>query len=147
MEVCALRDEYANIAAKNVQVLGISTDTVEAQKQFAEKHKLPYPLLADYEKKGAMAYGVLTPQGYAKRTTFLMDKGGFIRRVDTQVKPQTHGKDVLAYLDALPAPLAEGQPMPDFALPDGDGKIVRLSDFKGKKNVALAFYPKAFTGG
>jgi len=43
--------------------------------------------------------------------------------------------------------MAEGQPMPDFALPDGDGKPVKLSDFKGKKNVALVFYPKAFTGG
>ncbi len=145
--MCALRDEHANIAAKDVQILGISTDTVEAQKQFAEKHRLPYPLLADPEKKVATAYGVLAPQGYARRTTFLIDKGGFIRRVDAQVKPQTHGKDVLAYLEALPPPIAEGKPMPDFTLPDGEGKPVKLSDFKGKKNVVLVFYPKAFTGG
>jgi peroxiredoxin Q/BCP len=144
--VCALRDEHANIAAKDVEVLGISTDNVETQKRFAEEHKLPYRLLADSEKKVSQAYGVLLPQGYAKRTTFLIDKGGFLRRVDAQVKPQTHGKDVVAYLDALPT-IAEGKPMPDFVLPDGDGKPVRLSDLKGKKNVALAFYPKAFTGG
>ncbi|MBI2821576.1 MAG: redoxin domain-containing protein [Acidobacteria bacterium] len=43
--------------------------------------------------------------------------------------------------------LKVGDPAPDFELPDQSGKIVRLSDFKGKKNVVLAFYVLAFTGG
>ena len=50
-----------------------------------------------------------------------------------------------------PAPpkthLKVGQPAPDFALRDTTGKEVKLSDFKGKKNVVLAFYVLAFTGG
>ncbi len=50
-----------------------------------------------------------------------------------------------------PAPpktnLKEGQAAPDFTLTDTEGKPVRLSDFKGKKNVVLAFYVLAFTGG
>ena len=50
-----------------------------------------------------------------------------------------------------PAPpkthLKVGQPAPDFTLPDTTGKPVKLSDFKGKKNVVLAFYVLAFTGG
>ena len=50
-----------------------------------------------------------------------------------------------------PAPpktfLKVGQPAPDFTLPDTTGKKVTLSDFKGKKNVVLAFYVLAFTGG
>lgn len=119
---------------------------METQKRFAEEYKLPYRLLADNEKKVATAYGVLRPEGFANRTTFLIDKGGFLRHMDTQVKTPTHGKDVQAYLDALPT-LAEGKAMPDFVLPDGDGKPVRLSDFKGKRNVALAFYPRAGTPG
>lgn len=50
-----------------------------------------------------------------------------------------------------PAPpkthLKVGQPAPDFILTDTEGKEVKLSDFKGKKNVVLAFYVLAFTGG
>ena len=52
---------------------------------------------------------------------------------------------------AQPAPpkthLKVGQPAPDFSLTDTAGKSVKLSDFKGKKNVVLAFYVLAFTGG
>lgn len=50
-----------------------------------------------------------------------------------------------------PAPLKThlkiGQPAPDFMLTDTEGKEVKLADFKGKKNVVLAFYVLAFTGG
>ncbi|CAN5789380.1 hypothetical protein BH18ACI4_BH18ACI4_15140 [soil metagenome] len=50
-----------------------------------------------------------------------------------------------------PAPpkthLKAGQPAPDFTLTDTEGKEVKLSDFRGKKNVVLAFYVLAFTGG
>lgn len=45
------------------------------------------------------------------------------------------------------ASLKVGDKAPDFELPDQNGNTVRLSDFKGKKNVALAFYVLAFTGG
>jgi peroxiredoxin len=38
-----------------------------------------------------------------------------------------------------------GQPAPDFALADQNGRTVRLSDFRGKKSVVLAFYIRAFT--
>ena len=50
-----------------------------------------------------------------------------------QAPPQTH--------------LQVGQQAPDFTLTDTAGKEVKLSDFKGKKNVVLAFYVLAFTGG
>jgi cytochrome oxidase Cu insertion factor (SCO1/SenC/PrrC family) len=43
--------------------------------------------------------------------------------------------------------LKVGDPAPDFTLTDQNGKQVKLSDFKGKKNVVLAFYVLAFTGG
>lgn len=50
-----------------------------------------------------------------------------------------------------PAPpstnLKVGMAAPDFTLNDTAGKPVKLSDFKGKKNVVLAFYVLAFTGG
>jgi peroxiredoxin len=45
------------------------------------------------------------------------------------------------------APLKVGDPAPDFTLADQNGAAVKLSDFRGKKNVVLAFYIKAFTSG
>ncbi|MGH9426495.1 MAG: redoxin domain-containing protein [Terriglobia bacterium] len=45
------------------------------------------------------------------------------------------------------AELKVGDRAPDFSLPDQDGRVVKLSDFHGKKNVVLAFYVLAFTGG
>lgn len=59
---------------------------------------------------------------------------------------------VLAAALALPfhaegAPLKVGDRAPDFSLPDQNGNVVKLSDYVGKKNVVLAFYVLAFTGG
>jgi peroxiredoxin len=58
---------------------------------------------------------------------------------------------VVAFSQQQPAPpktqLKVGEPAPDFTLRDTEGKEVKLSDFKGKKNVVLAFYVLAFTGG
>lgn len=45
------------------------------------------------------------------------------------------------------ADLKVGMPAPDFTLNDGDGVAHSLRDYLGKKNLALAFYPKDFTGG
>jgi peroxiredoxin len=43
--------------------------------------------------------------------------------------------------------LKVGDEAPDFTLPDTDNKPVKLSDFRGKKVVVVAFFPAAFTGG
>ena len=43
--------------------------------------------------------------------------------------------------------LKVGDPAPDFSLPNTSGQPLKLSDFKGKKSVVVAFFPMAFTGG
>jgi hypothetical protein len=48
---------------------------------------------------------------------------------------------------AKAAPLAVGEMAPDVSIPSTAGGQMKLSDYRGKKNVVLAFYPKAFTGG
>ena len=62
------------------------------------------------------------------------------------------GLGVVAVLGVVAAPaggadLAVGDPAPDFKLPGSDGKTYTLSEFKGKKAVVVAWFPKAFTGG
>ena len=63
----------------------------------------------------------------------------------------TFALSAAALAQAAPTPpsthLKVGMPAPEFTLTDTGGKPVKLSDFKGKKNVVLAFYGLAFTGG
>lgn len=54
---------------------------------------------------------------------------------------------LLAQAPAQHTHLKVGDPAPDFTLRDQNNKEVKLSDFKGKKNVILAFFPAAFTSG
>ncbi len=53
----------------------------------------------------------------------------------------------LAATGSMAAELKVGDAAPDFQLQGSDGKTYRLADFKGKKPVIVAWFPKAFTGG
>jgi len=54
---------------------------------------------------------------------------------------------LLAQFNPPKTHLKVGDEAPDFTLPSTDGQKVKLSDFRGKKNIVLAFFPAAFTGG
>jgi thioredoxin-dependent peroxiredoxin len=86
-------------------LLGISADTPQAQKKFAEKYDLPFTLLADPDKKVAGAFGVMKEKNmYGKkvwgvaRTTFIIGPDGKIQHIFEKVKPEGHAEEVLAYL-------------------------------------------------
>jgi len=64
------------------QILGISVNKAEANRRFAEKLGLKFPLLCDAEKKVSRQYGVLNFLRVAKRTTFVIDAEGVIRHID-----------------------------------------------------------------
>lgn len=106
-EACGFRDLAAEFAAAGVTVLGLSADAPAAQKRFATKHGLGYPLLADPEKQVLVPWGVWgekTLYGRVSmgivRTTFLFDaEGRLVRRWD-KVKVAGH---VDAVLDAARA--------------------------------------------
>ena len=66
-EACSLRDSYADLRAKGVQVIGVSEDNGELQKKFQDKYKLPFTLIADTDGAVAKAFGVPTMMGFAKR--------------------------------------------------------------------------------
>ncbi len=65
-----------------VQILGISVNKAEANRSFAEKLDLTFPLLSDTEKKVSRKYGVLNFLRVANRTTFVIDAQGVIRHID-----------------------------------------------------------------
>jgi peroxiredoxin Q/BCP len=86
-------------------LLGISPDTSPSQKKFADKERLPFTLLADADKKVAIAYGVLVEKNmYGKkvmgiaRTTFVIGPDGKIEHIFEKVKPDGHSEEVLEYL-------------------------------------------------
>jgi len=100
-EACAFRDAWDRFEQAGAQVVGVSTDDVEAHAAFAEEHELPFPLLADPDGAIAARYGVPVTAGYAKRMTFLIDREGIIRRVFEEVDPGVHADEVLAAIAEL----------------------------------------------
>jgi len=89
IEAKGFRDVYPDFAAKNVRVVGVSTDECAEQQAFRDKYGLPFPLIADHDKKVASLYGVLGPHGNARRVTFLIDPQGTVREV-VEGAPDVH---------------------------------------------------------
>lgn len=104
-ESCNFRDLSKEFEEAGAAILGISLDDVNSHKDFAEKYKLPFPLLADTDNAISEAYGVYKEKNlYGKksmgieRTTFVIDRDGKIAKVYPRVKVDQHGDDVLAFV-------------------------------------------------
>ena len=105
MESCEFRDVFPKFQKLAVPVLGASPDTPTAQAKFKAKYNLPFPLLADVEKKMAEDYGVLKEKNmYGKtvmgieRTTVIIDAAGKVQKIFPKVKVEGHAEEVLAAL-------------------------------------------------
>src|ERR1700712_2104526 len=106
-EACHFRDLAAEFAAAGAQRVGISTDSVDKQAQFADKQKFDYPLLSDVDGTVATSFGVkrgllgkLMP---VKRTTFVIDADATVLEViASEVSMDTHADKALDVLRALP---------------------------------------------
>jgi peroxiredoxin Q/BCP len=104
-EACAFRDGFAEFQKRGAVVLGVSTDSAATHDKFVEKFKLPFPLLADEDKKIVNAYGVWGDKSFlgriyqgTRRVTFLIDGDGRIKKIWPKVKPDQHAAEVLAEL-------------------------------------------------
>jgi len=107
-EACEFRDNIFAFRDMNAQILGVSLDDVDSHKDFAEKHALPFPLLADTDGRTSNAYGVKTRMfgmTVAKRQTFIIAPDGSIVKHYETVKPADHSVEVIADLKALGANL------------------------------------------
>jgi peroxiredoxin Q/BCP len=107
-EACTIRDEFPAFGPLDAVVFGISADTVEKHKKFAEKYNLPFTLLADTDKEAIEAYGVWQKKKFMgrefmgiMRSSFLIDPEGNIAKVYEKVKPKEHASEVLADLKLL----------------------------------------------
>jgi len=96
-EACNLRDNYKDLINKGFAVIGVSPDTEKSHKGFAEKFSLPFPLLADPEKKILTAYGAWGEKKmYGKtvtgvlRSTFIIDEKGIIEKIISKVDTGAH---------------------------------------------------------
>ena len=104
-QACAFAGLYEDFRKKNIQVIGISKDSVASHIKFAEKYNLPFILLSDPELKAIEAYGVWqekkmcgkTSMGVV-RTTFIIDEKGNIEKIMPKVKPDTNAAEILSQL-------------------------------------------------
>jgi peroxiredoxin Q/BCP len=109
-QACGFRDNIFAFNKEGAVILGISVDEVASHKEFAEKHSLPFTLLADSDKAVTRSYGVLkTYMGVmemARRDTFIIDPQGRIAKHYESVDPEGHSQMVLADIKALKAKAA-----------------------------------------
>jgi peroxiredoxin Q/BCP len=104
-EACSFRDYYSEIEAAGAEVYGVSRDSPESHRAFAEKYNLNFPLLSDEDKSSAQAYGVWVERERdgkksmgITRTTFAIDEDGKIAHVWKNVTPDTHGSEIVDWL-------------------------------------------------
>lgn len=93
-EACMIRDQFGEFEKLGIVVLGVSADTVERHKEFADKYHLPFLLLADTEKETINAYkadGLL----FTKRISYLINPDGMITNVYPDVDPASHAGEIL----------------------------------------------------
>lgn len=105
-EACDFRDNYQGLAAKGIEVLGVSADDEKSHQKFIHKFNLPFTLLADTDHQIVNAYGVWAEKNmYGRkymginRTTFIIDEHGKIAHILTKVDTANATAQVLALLE------------------------------------------------
>jgi peroxiredoxin Q/BCP len=101
-EACSLRDNMKDLEKEGYTVLGVSTDDEASHKGFQEKNAIPFSLIADVDKSIHMKYGVWVEtekngvkSAGTKRTTFLINKDGFINSIIQNVDTKNHATQIL----------------------------------------------------
>jgi len=102
-EVCSFRDGFEEFSKLDAEVIGVSSDSIDSHKGFAEKHKLPYSLLSDEGGKIRNLYGVPNTLGlFPGRVTYVIDKDGEVRHVfSSQIEVEKHVEEALKTLETI----------------------------------------------
>lgn len=101
-QACDLRDNYERLQSSGYQVIGVSSDDEKSHRKFIDKHQLPFPLLADVDKKVHELYGTWAEKkSFGRvymgtvRTTFVIDENGIISDIIRKVKTKAHTDQIL----------------------------------------------------
>ena len=101
-EACNLRDNYAALTAKGYNVVGVSKDSSASHRKFADKHELPFTLLADTGTQMLQDFGAWGEKKmYGKtvlgtlRRTFIFDENGILEKVIEKVDTKNHAAQIL----------------------------------------------------
>ncbi len=101
-EACDFRDNFAEFRKHNVEIFGISRDSLKSHKKFKEKYTLPFELLIDENGDVCEAYGIINKKSLfgktflgIQRSTFLIDEEGTIRAIWRKVKVPGHVEQIL----------------------------------------------------
>ena len=101
-EACSLRDNYERFLALGYNVIGISKDSMKAQKNFSDKYALPFPLLADTDALIIKAFGAWGEKKlYGKtyegilRKTFIFNENGILEEIIDKVNTKNHAEQIL----------------------------------------------------
>lgn len=103
-EACSFRDQFEVFRDSGAEVFGISSDSIEKHRNFAEKHHLPFKLLSDVNKKVRKLFGV--PSDFLGhlpgRVTYIIDKSGVVRYVfNSQFNAEKHVVEALEMIKNL----------------------------------------------
>lgn len=105
-QACAFRNAYDGFKKEDIQVIGISKDSIKSHQKFAEKHELPFILLSDPDLVAIKAFDVWKEKKmYGKtalgvvRATYIIDENGIIEKVFEKAKPDTNAQEILEYLE------------------------------------------------
>lgn len=103
VQACNLRDNFALLKKNKIEVIGISPDEIKKHKKFEEKFSLPFTLIADPEHTIIDKYDVWGPKklfGHEymglRRTTFLIDENGLIKKIFLKPKSKEHAQEIIA---------------------------------------------------
>lgn len=100
-EACGFRDLNHEFETEGALVVGVSRDTAESHLRFAQRRRLPFPLLADPHADIIRAYGARRWHGWARRCTYVIDPQGRIAQTYDRIRAHAHPRRVLADLRGL----------------------------------------------
>ncbi|MGI0130047.1 MAG: peroxiredoxin [Thermoplasmata archaeon] len=90
MEARGFAEHYQDLQKAGIALVGVSVDSVDAQKRFSDRCEVPFPLIADRDKSISRLYGVLGFLGVARRVTFFIGSDGRVREVVEGILPGPH---------------------------------------------------------
>ncbi len=93
-QACSLRDGHQDLKKKGITVVGISSDSVDSHKKFAQNHKLPFTLLSDVKNEVAKLYGT-AGTFMNSRITFLVDEKNKIVKILKDIQVKNHAEQIL----------------------------------------------------